>query len=160
MSTALALPTTVKGVKTRLALADRLEKKVKKLREQSAEVVKAIGTTAEVNAAAFTFGVIHGKWGEVNVGGVVPASLLAGLGFYALGIMAGDKHGSHAKAIGDGCIASFATLFGVGVGQRLNEGGGTSGLAGNLGADVSFGGPNQGGGMLSDEELAAIADSR
>lgn len=158
MSTALTLPTTVKGVRDRLALADRLQKRVKRMKDDAQAAAHAVGTTLEVNAAAFTFGVVHGKFGEVNIAGVVPASLAVGVGFYALGMMAGKGYGSHAKAVGDGCVAAFSTLFGVGVGQKM--GSGTSGLAGNLGADVAFGGPNQGGGHLTDEEMAAIAEGR
>lgn len=158
MSTALALPTTVSGVKKELRFAQSARRRMSRMREESQALAQAVGTSLEVNAAAFTFGVVHGKFGEVNIAGVVPASLAVGVAFYAVGMMAGKGYGSHAKAVGDGCVAAFATLFGVGVGQKM--GSGTSGLAGNLGADVPFGGPNQGGGHLSDEEMAAIAEGR
>ena len=156
-TTALALPTTVSGVKKELRAAQTMRRSLARMKEESKALAHAVGTTLEVNAAAFAFGVVHGKFGEVKIAGVAPVSLSVGLCFYAVGMLAGRGYGSHAKAVGDGCVAAFSTLFGVGVGQRLGTE--SQGLAGDLGADVPFGGPSQGGGHLNDQEMAAIAES-
>lgn len=112
--------------------AERLQAYAKRTLERSKEVVTTVVTTIEVTAAAFGWGVVKGKWGEVEIFGA-PLTLVAGLSLHVLAFfgVAGNM-GSHLHALGDGTLASWASTTGIAAGDawRLKAGGGSAALPG------------------------------
>lgn len=97
--------------------AERLQAYAKRTLEKSKEVVSTVVTTIEVTAAAFGWGVIKGKWGEVEIFGA-PLTLVAGLTLHVLAFfgVAGNMS-THLHAFGDGTLASWASTTGIAAGD-------------------------------------------
>lgn len=109
--------------------------------------------TAEVGMGAFVMGGIQGRFGDVSIG-PVPVSLGSGLLLHAAGFAGvGGRNASHLHAIGDGCLAAYLATLGTGVGADLRK----KAVSGGVAGDVNTGIPGTGGGVLTDEEQAALA---
>lgn len=125
-----------------------LRKRVAGIREKAEEATEKVVATAEVGAAAFTMGVINGKTGGVEIVGV-PLELGAGLGLVGLGLLGvAGKASDHLHNLGTGCLASYLTTVGRGVGLSMGTG---KALPGTGTKQVTR------GAGLSDDELAMAA---
>ena len=97
--------------------AERAMSYAKRTMEKSKTIVHTAVRTVEISAAAFGWGVVKGKYGEIELFGA-PLSLVGGLGLHILGFIgvAGDAS-SHLHAFADGSLASWATTTGVQAGD-------------------------------------------
>ena len=151
-TTALTRSTSVRKA---LQQNETLRRRLSSLKQKGDEMATTIIRTAEVGMGAFVMGGIQGRFGDVSVG-PVPVSLGAGLILHAAGLAGvGGRNSQHLSAIGDGCLAAYLTTIGTGVGANLRKKSVSSGMAG----DVHTGIPGTGGGVLTDEEQAALANS-
>lgn len=140
---------TTKELKSAHDRLQSLKKRIGNIKEKAEEATEKVVATAEVGAAAFAMGVINGKTGGVEIVGV-PLELGAGIGLVGLGMLGvAGKASDHLHNIGTGCLASYLSTVGRGVGLTMGTGGGKA-----LG-----GGSKQvtKGASLSDEEIAMAA---
>lgn len=95
-----------------------LKKRIEGIKQHTEKTVEKVVRTAEVGGTAFAIGVLNGKTGGVEVMGV-PLELGAGIALNVLSYMgAAGKMSDHLGNVGDGAIASFATMEGVKVGLQ------------------------------------------
>ena len=152
MATAM---TRGQSVRKALQLSENLKNRLAKLKEKGDAMASTMVRTAEVGMGAFVMGGIQGRFGDVFVG-PVPVALGSGLLLHVAGFAGvGGKNASHLHGLADGCLAAYLTTLGTGVGADLRRKSVTSGMAG----DVHTGIPGTGGGVLSDAEQAALANS-
>lgn len=92
---------------------EKMKKRTANVVEKSHEMVGTIVRTAEVGAAAFSMGLIQGKYGGVEIVGV-PMDLGLGIGLHMLGLLGvgGDMSG-HLHAFGDGSLAAYLSALGA-----------------------------------------------
>ncbi len=134
---------------------ERARASLKRLREKSEEMTETVVGAVETSGAAFAMGVVQGRYGRVEVG-PVPVDLLSGLALHGAAFAGiGGRNSNHLHHLGNGCLASYMTTIGTGVGADLRKKSLSSGMAG----DFSAPGGNEGGGVLTDEEQAALADA-
>lgn len=120
--------------------------------------------SAEIGAGALAAGVMSGRFGNMELFGVIPSDLLVGLGLHALGFLnVLGKYGSDVHNVADGVLASYFVKLGVGLGTswRVSAGLGAIRLSGadGYGMPDQMGQGNawaQGGG-LTEQDLAAMA---
>ena len=109
--------------------------------------------SVEVQGAAFTFGLIQGKYkkdGGLTL--ILPVDMLAGAAFHLLGLFGPSAWSSHCHAVADGALASFFTTTGYRVGERWGQGGSLMhGLSGMFGDKEPAGGST-----IADKELANL----
>lgn len=98
--------------------AERLMARARTITEKSEETVGQVIRTMEVGGAAFTAGVLKGRYGTVEVAGV-PADLGAAVALHGIGFLGGGKYKEHLHAFGDGVLASYLTAVGAGIGDRM-----------------------------------------
>jgi hypothetical protein len=110
--------------------AERIQAYAKKTLEKSKEVVAEVVNTIEVTAAAFAWGIVKGRWGEMEIFGA-PLTLVVGLGLHVLGFfgVAGNMSG-HLHAFANGTLASWATTTGIGAGDAWKTKAQAAALAG------------------------------
>lgn len=144
------------------ARADRLMNKARAVSEKSEEAVGQVIRTMEVGGAAFTAGVLKGRFGTVEVMGI-PADLGAAVAIHGLGFVGGGKYKEHLHSIGDGVLASYLTAVGAGIGDRMAREGAAAltSAASSTPARVSGGSESghelsSGGERLSDQELQVL----
>jgi hypothetical protein len=116
MSTGLSIATLRKA-------ADRyqgMQKRVAAIREEAKEKVMVVVQTAEVNTAAFAFGVINGRWARPELVGV-PVDALAGVALHAAGFIVDNDAGKHMHNLGDGALASYSASLGTGIGAKMRS---------------------------------------
>lgn len=143
------------SVRKALQLSENLKNRLAKLKEKGDAMAGTMVRTAEVGMGAFVMGGIQGRFGDVSVG-PVPVALGSGLLLHVAGFSGiGGKNASHLHGLADGCLAAYLCTLGTGVGADLRRKSVTSGMAG----DVHTGIPGTGGGVLSDAEQAALANS-
>lgn len=116
---------TTKNMSALRDKAMRLQSRVKGAVAKANEVVEVAVRSAEVNAAAFTAGVIQGYWGSVGIVGI-PVDLGAGAAGHALAFMMGGKNAEHLHNFADGFLAAYTVTAGRGVGQKLKSKAGTA----------------------------------
>lgn len=119
-------------------------------KEQMTEAVESVVASAEVSATTFTFGVINGRWGGVELIGL-PIDLWAGLGFHVLGFLGVAP--KHMHAFGTGSLAAYSHTLGAGIGREMKE-------KVRLASMNMSGGPTaatSGGRTISDQYLANLA---
>ncbi len=149
MATAMTRTTSVRKA---IAQNESLRRRLAGFKAKGDAMANTVIRTAEVGMGAFVMGGIQGRFGDVSIG-PVPVSLGSGLLLHAAGFAGvGGKNASHLHAIGDGCLAAYLATLGTGVGADLRKKA-VSGVSG----DVNTGIPGTGGGVLSDEEQAALA---
>ena len=143
------------SVRKALVQNQSLRRRLGSLKAKGDEMATTVIHTAEIGMGAFVMGGIQGRFGDVSVG-PVPVSLGAGLLLHVGGFAGiGGKNAEHLHGLADGCLAAYLTTLGTGVGANLRKKSVTAGMAG----DVNTGIPGTGGGVLTDEEQAALASS-
>lgn len=126
---------------------ERLKARVETLKEKGQEALGSVLQTAEVGGTAFAFGFMRGKMadqdGNLDVVGI-PASLGSSIGLHALGFLGVfGKHSEHAHNLGDGALAEYATVAGMRMGTRNEDGSrGTPRIAGRNNRRPAIGGSN------------------
>jgi hypothetical protein len=110
--------TELKALPGRLA---SLKNRIEKVKAHTEKVTEKIVRTAEVGGTAFAVGILNGKTGGVEVMGV-PLELGAGVALNILSYMgAAGKMSDHLGNVGDGALASFATMEGVKIGLEWKK---------------------------------------
>ncbi len=129
---------------------------LKRVREKGHELAETVVQTAEVGMGALVMGGIQGRFGDVSVG-PIPVSLGSGLVLHAAAFAGVGRAGGgkHLHSLGDGCLAAYLTTLGTGIGADLRKKALSSGMAG----DYSDPSGNAGGGVLNDQEQAALSDT-
>lgn len=117
-------------------------------KEEMTEAVENVVASAEVSATTFTFGVINGRWGGVELVGL-PIDLWCGLGFHVLGFLGVAP--KHMHAFGTGSLASYSHTLGAGIGREMRLK-----ALNPSGAPVPQGGAASGR-SVSDQYLANLA---
>jgi hypothetical protein len=132
-----------------------LKKRIEGIKNHTEKTVEKVIRTAEVSGTAFGIGVLNGKTGGVEIMGV-PLELSAGIVLNVLSYMgAAGKMSDHVGNIGDGALASFATMEGVKIGlQWAQKSGGQSQLGGGARAGLPVGTAQT---TLTPEEVAHAA---
>jgi hypothetical protein len=134
-----------------LRLKARARQGIERVAAQTKATAKDVGIrTAEVAGTAFAFGAMQGGMQEKLMIGPVPLDLLAGVAAHAAGFMVDPGLSPHLHAVGDGALAAFATTWGRAIGKRARK---AMGLPPGVAGEV----PPEGGGALSNEELARLA---
>jgi hypothetical protein len=121
--------------------------------------------SAEIGAGALAAGVMSGRFGNMDLFGVIPSDLLVGLGLHALGFLGVlGKWDSDVHNVGDGVLASYFVKLGVGLGTSWRS---NAGLGAFTSGDGYVGAPDQmgqgygsewsQGGGLTEQDLAAMA---
>jgi hypothetical protein len=105
----------IEGLKEK---AKRAQATVRNAREYVAEQVGHVVRTAEVGGVSFAFGVANGYTGGVEVLGV-PLDLGAGVAAHLAAFLMGGDLANHLHSMGDGAVAAYSTISGVGVGAKL-----------------------------------------
>jgi len=114
--------------------------------------------TGAVSVAAFTFGVIQGKYHRSNglSYGEVPVDMLSAAAFHTVALFGFAKsYAPILQALGDGALSAFLSATGSRVGQRWADGG--KFIPSMLGAFVGEDKPVSGGSSIADEELRKLA---
>jgi hypothetical protein len=135
-----------------------LKRRIEGIKQHTERTVEKVVRTAEVGGTAFAIGVLNGKTGGVEVMGV-PLELGAGIALNVLSYMgAAGKMSDHLGNVGDGAIASFATMEGVKVGLQwaAKSGGGGGQMGGGSKQNLP---PPQGVGLTPEEVSHAAAVS-
>lgn len=112
----MAATLTTKQIEELETTALRAKARVAKIKEQADAAVEKVVSTAEISTAAFTMGVIDGRYGGVEVLGI-PLSLgLAAVAHLTafLGVAPGHLH-----SFGNGFLASYLSNLGNGVGAKM-----------------------------------------
>lgn len=134
-----------------------LKKRIEGIKNHTEKTVEKVIRTAEVGGTAFAIGVLNGKTGGVEIMGV-PLELGAGIALNVLSYMgAAGKMSDHVGNVGDGALASFATMEGVKIGLQWAQksGGGQGSLP--SGAAPSLPAANAGVGLTPAEVAASVA---
>ena len=139
-----------------------LKRRIEGIKQHTEKTVEKVVRTAEVGGTAFAVGVLNGKTGGVEIMGV-PLELGAGIALNVLSYMgAAGKMSDHVGNIGDGALASFATMEGVKIGLQWAQksGGGQGALPG--GSAPGLPAPSAGVGLTPAEvaHAAAVAASK
>lgn len=122
--------------------------------------------SAEIGAGALAAGVMSGRFGNMDLFGLIPSDLLVGLGLHALGFLGVlGKWNNDVHNVGDGVLASYFVKLGVGLGTswRISSGLGAFTTAGaDYGSSWTPGQMGSGnawaqGGGLTEQDLAAMA---
>lgn len=136
-------------------IADKLQNRVKQVREKGEKVVETVTRTTIVAGTAGALGVIQGKTGGVEILGM-PLDLLVGAGAHVAGFMhLAGKQSAHLHNVGDGAMALYAGTMGRAIGANWKATGklglppGGFKVAGELPEGMS------GADSLSDADLAA-----
>lgn len=136
---------------------ESIKKRIANIREHAEQTTERVVATAETFGAAFAMGVVQGRTGGVELFGV-PVELGLGLGLNAFALLGGAGRAStHVNAVGNGCLAAYATTLGRGVGSTWKDK--ASGTTSQLGG----GGQGQikaSGSTLSPAEVAQVAAMR
>lgn len=142
--------------------AEALRSRLSGIRKKTEKVTENAVRTVEVSAASFGWGIVEGRFGDkltgesaVSVAGV-PVALGLGLGLNLAGYLglAGTRMSEHLHGFGDGFLAAYLTIRGVGVGSKFATpaGGGGSGLL----EDPSARQVGKGSAGFTDAELARV----
>lgn len=134
-----------------------LKKRIEGIKNHTEKTVEKVIRTAEVGGTAFAIGVLNGKTGGVEIMGV-PLELGAGIALNVLSYMgAAGKMSDHVGNVGDGALASFATMEGVKIGLQWAQksGGGQGALP--SGAAPSLPPASAGVGLTPAEVAASVA---
>jgi|GEM_PF-1112262 len=136
--------------------AKRAFARARGMAEKSEAVVERVVQSAEVQAGAFAFGLVNGRFNAPEIAGV-PIDLGAGLGLHFLSFAGiGGGQAKHMQAFGDGALASYFTNLGNTVGTRMRSRAAapaaqpTGAIAGGNGAVA---------GALTDSEVARLANA-
>jgi hypothetical protein len=118
----MATPPKYQLTKTELKTAGQrlhsLKRRIEGIKQHTEKTVEKVVRTAEVGGTAFAVGILNGKTGGVEIMGV-PLELGAGLALNVLSYMgAAGKMSDHLGNVGDGALASFATMEGVKIGLQ------------------------------------------
>lgn len=97
---------------------ESMQRRIATVKKDAEEKVMIAVQTAEVSASAFSLGVINGRWNRPEFVGV-PVDALAGMALHAAGFLIDDKGGGHLHNLGDGCLASYMSGLGLGVGLKM-----------------------------------------
>ena len=89
-------------------------------KEEVAEATMTVVQSLEVGATAFAFGVMNGRKGGAEVAGVA-ADLAAAVALHSIGLFTGGDAAEHFHNCGDGALASYATIQGIGIGKKWAE---------------------------------------
>ncbi len=138
--------------------AERMIARAKSITEKSEETVGQVIRTMEVGGAAFTAGVLKGRYGTVEVAGV-PADLGAAAVLHGVGFLGGGRYKEHLHSFGDGVLASYLTTVGAGIGDRMAREAAAAAPATTPAAAVTSGASHElaaGAERLSDAELQAL----
>ena len=112
----MAVNLTAKQVEDLENTALRAKSRLEKVKAQADEAVQRVVSTAEISTAAFTMGVIDGRYGGVEIMGV-PMSLGAAAGSHLVGFLGIAP--DHMHAFGNGFLASYLSNLGNGVGAKM-----------------------------------------
>lgn len=128
--------------------AESLQNRVKKATEKADQVIEKVVRTAEVGASAFSFGLVQGRYGLIELAGV-PIDLAAGIGGHILGFMGvGGQMNSHVHSLADGALAAYAVTMGRGAGEKWKQ----SAASGDKPIEAK-----QSGQSLSEREMASLS---
>lgn len=94
----------------------RAKDRVAKIKAQADAAVHRVVSTAEISTAAFTMGVIDGRYGGVEVLGV-PLSLGAAAASHLAAFLGIAP--DHLHSFGNGFLASYLSNLGNGVGAKM-----------------------------------------
>jgi hypothetical protein len=149
----MAMHITQNHAKQALTKYEALKKRIAGLKEKSEHTVQQVVRTAEVGGAAFAMGLVQGRTGGVEIFGV-PLELGLGLGLNVFGLLGGaGEHSDHLLNVGNGCLASYATTLGRGIGTTM-----AAKAGGTPAAQVTDGGAAKTSGTrLTDREIAEMA---
>lgn len=94
----------------------RQKNQLARLKQKADDMVQEIVQTAELSTAAFTMGVIDGRWNGAEVLGLPLSLTLAGASHLTafLGVAP-----THMRAFGNGFLAAYLTTLGNGVGTKM-----------------------------------------
>lgn len=98
--------------------------RLKGMKEKAADAAGRVVQTMTIGGVSFGFGVVHGRFvDEQGNRGIefvgIPLELFVGGVSHLLGFVGGMKYADHLHNLGNGAIASYATMAGVGVGERM-----------------------------------------
>src|SRR5438105_5051480 len=100
-----------------MELAQKGKKQLHSVKEKTAEIVGEMVTKVEVFGSSFAMGVIQGRFGGVEVVGA-PVDLVAAGGLGLLGFALPQReYASHLHALSNGCLGSYGSTIGRGVGK-------------------------------------------
>ncbi len=117
----MALQISKADAKAAVSRLQTIQKRIANIREKAEETTERLLCTVETSGAAFAMGVVQGKTGGVEIFGV-PLELGLGVGLNAFALLGGaGKHSSHLSNVGNGCLASYATTLGRGVGATWRD---------------------------------------
>lgn len=118
----MALQLSSSNVKALVKRAESTMSRAKNALAKADEAIATVVNSTEVAASAFTFGLIQGKTGGVQVFGV-PLELLSSGALHTLGFVGvGGKHAGHLHGLADGALAAWAHGFGHDAGLAWAQG--------------------------------------
>lgn len=131
--------------------------RARNITEKSEETIGQVIQSAEIQASAFTAGVVKGRFGSIEIVGV-PADLGAAVGGHVLAFFGGGKYKEHIHNLSDGVLASYMTALGAGIGARMAvEAARAAGTAAPASGTTSAGHElSAGAERLSDAELRTL----
>lgn len=104
--------------------AERLEARLAKLREHGEETTEALVSSMVGGSAAFATGFSRGRFGEITLGGAVPAEVIASAGLHLLAFArVPGKYSAQVHSAADGIASVYLGMLGVNVGRKLAESG-------------------------------------
>ena len=115
----MSMHITQQHAKQALTRFDALKKRIEGMKEKAEHTTQKVVRTVEVGGAAFGMGLLQGYTGGVEVFGV-PLELGLGIGLNVFGLLGGaGAYSDHLHNVADGCLASYATTLGRGVGTTM-----------------------------------------
>lgn len=94
-----------------------LQGSIQRMRAKAEDAKADVMAIAEVGGAAFTMGVVEGKYGGAEFWGL-PASLWTALATHGLGFAGYAEE--HMHNIGNGSLAAYLHTLGLGVGAKMH----------------------------------------
>lgn len=97
------------------------------VREKAEQAAGTVIQSATIGGTAFLLGVVNGRFYDaatqkrgIEVLGV-PLEIISTVGFHVLGFMSSEKYGEHLHNFGDGALAAYTNVLGMGVGEKMRQ---------------------------------------
>src|SRR5574341_967436 len=101
--------------------AGTMTKRAGRLKDKTEKTVNTLVSTAEVSAASFAFGVVQGRFGQIDVVGV-PLELGSAVLLHLLGFIGvAGKAARHVHSFADGTLAAYLTSLARGIGMDMKK---------------------------------------
>jgi len=101
--------------------------RLKGVKEKAENAAGRVVDAATIGGTSFLMGVVNGRFLDPATGkrGLevlgVPVEVIATVGFHVLGFMSSDKYGTHLHNFGNGALASYTNILGIGVGDKMRQ---------------------------------------